>query len=376
MGKDLRGKELGVGITQQKNGLYSARYVDNCGKRRQKRFKKLQECRKWIADASYIDKHSSIAHASDMVVDAWFDYWIEIKKKTVRPNSVRNYTERYMRNIKPVIGKILLSDVKPLHCQKIFLDMADEDYKTSTIYQTRITLYNMLEFAKENDVIRYNSCKRSVKSDIGKASEKKTALTLDEQRAFLRGAAGQSYEYQYGFILQTGLRTGELVALQWRNVDFEKRTLTIDHSMEYRYKVGEWRIGEPKSKSGYRTIPLTEEAIRILIKQKEKNKEIKDIPMEFSEYIFLCRKGTPVKNSTYDTALFKICDKVGMKRFSMHVLRHTFATRCIEAGMKPKTLQGLLGHSNISITMNLYVHTTDEEKKKEIALVAQALKVI
>lgn len=84
--------------------------------------------------------------------------------------------------------------------------------------------------------------------------------------------------------------------------------------------------------------------------------------------MFLCRKGTPVKNSTYDTALFKICDKAKIPRFSMHILRHTFATRCIEAGMKPKTLQMLLGHSNIGITMNLYVHTTEEEKKKRNGL--------
>lgn len=89
--------------------------------------------------------------------------------------------------------------------------------------------------------------------------------------------------------------------------------------------------------------------------------------------MFLCRKGTPVKNSTYDSSLFKICDKAQIPRFSMHILRHTFATRCIEAGMKPKTLQMLLGHSNIGITMNLYVHTTEEEKKKEIDLVAEAL---
>ena len=88
------------------------------------------------------------------------------------------------------------------------------------------------------------------------------------------------------------------------------------------------------------------------------------------------RKGTPVKNSTYDTGLFKYCDRVGIPRFSMHVLRHTFATRCIEGGMKPKTLQKILGHSNIGITMNLYVHVTEDEKHREIDLVADALKVV
>ena len=86
---------------------------------------------------------------------------------------------------------------------------------------------------------------------------------------------------------------------------------------------------------------------------KKKNKRISEISTEWEEFVFLCRKGTPVKNSTYDTALFKICDKAKIPRFSMHILRHTFATRCIEAGMKPKTLQMLLGHSNIGITMNL-----------------------
>ncbi len=98
--------------------------------------------------------------------------------------------------------------------------------------------------------------------------------------------------------------------------------------------------------------------------------------MEWAEYIFLCKKGTPVKNSTYDTMLFKRCEKIGIPRFSMHVLRHTFATRCIEAGMKPKTLQTILGHSNIGITMNLYVHTTEDEKQKEIERIAASLKVV
>ena len=374
MGKSLKGKELGVGISQQTNGLYVARFTDRFGRRKSKRFKKLQECRQWIADATYIDEHSDLENATDMLVDAWFEYWIDLKKKTVRPNTVRNYSERYERNIKNVIGNKLLTEVKPIHCQKIFSDMADEGYKTTTIYQTRIALYNMLEFAKENEVIITNPCKKSVKSDIGKPSDKKEALTIDDQRRFLAAAKGQSYEYQYRFALQTGLRTGELVGLKWEDINFERKTLTIERSMEFRYKVGEWRVGPPKSKSGYRTIPLTDEAICILKAQKEKNRKLKVIDKEWADTVFLCRKGQPVKNSTYDTALFIICDKAGIKRFSMHVLRHTFATRCIEGGMTPKTLQKILGHSNIGITMNVYVHITEEEKQKEIDLVAEALK--
>jgi integrase len=376
MGKDLKGKELGEGIYQQSNGTYCARFVDKFGKRKSKRSKKLQEVKQWLVDTRYIDEHSDIEQASNMIVDYWFEYWISVKEKTARPNTVRNYKERYHKNIEKVIGKKLLTEVKPLHCQKIFTNMADEGYRTSTLYQTRITLYNMLEFAKENDVIVNNPCKKSVKSDMGKPSEKKKALSVDIQKQFLESAKGQSYENQFRFILQTGLRTGELVGLKWKDIDFEEKILKIQRSMEYRYTTGVWRVGEPKSKSGYRTVPLTDEAIRILKSQREKNQNIKYIPNEWAEQVFLCRKGEPVKNSTYDTALFKICDKANIKRFSMHVLRHTFATRCIEGGMLPKTLQKILGHSNIGITMNLYVHITEEEKLKEINMVANTLNLI
>lgn len=375
MGRNLKGKELGEGIYQQANGTYCARFIDRFGKRKSKRSKKLQEVRQWLADATYINEHSDIEQATNMMVDAWFEYWIDVKKKTVRPNTVRNYTERYNKNIQKIIGRKILTEVKPIHCQKIFTDMAEEGYKTSTIYQTRIALFNMLEFAKENEVILSNPCKKSVKSDMGKPSQKKEALTIDIQKKFIEYAKGQSYENQFRFILQTGLRTGELVGLKWEDIDFSKKAIRIQRSMEYRYSVGEWRIGEPKSKAGYRTIPLTDETIRILTEQKEKNKNIKKIQEEWYEFIFLSRKGEPVKNSAYDTALFKICDKAKINRFSMHVLRHTFATRCIEGGMMPKTLQKILGHSNIGITMNLYVHITEDEKQKEIDKVSCILNV-
>lgn len=157
-----------------------------------------------------------------------------------------------------------------------------------------------------------------MKSDVGLPSTKKEALTRDVQKSFLLQAKGQSYELQYRFILQTGLRTGKLVGLRWSDVDFAKRTITIQRTMEYRHPDCVWRTGPPKSKSGYRTIPLTDEAVGILKSQKQKNKEIKVISREWLDCVFLCWKGTPVKNSAYDTALFKICDKAGISRFSMH----------------------------------------------------------
>ena len=121
---------------------------------------------------------------------------------------------------------------------------------------------------------------------------------------------------------------------------------------------------------------MTEEAVAILKRQKKKIREIKVIDMRFKEHVFLCRKGEPTKNSAYDTALFKLCDKAGIERFSMHVLRHTMATRCIEGGMRPKTLQVILGHANVGITMNLYVHVTEDEKVKEVEKIESALKIV
>lgn len=377
MGKDLKGKELGVGICQRKDGLYTGRFVSKCnGKSIQRYFPKLQDCRRWYADAKFKDEHGGINASGDMTVTTWFNYWIEeVKGNSIRPNTTRNYKERFENNIRDCIGNMILSDVKPMHCQNVLNQMKDK-YKSSTIYQTRITMYCMFSDAVENDVMSKNPVTKAIKHNIGKESKKVRALSVDEQKKFLEVANNTSNYNQFAFILQTGLRTGELIGLKWSDIDFEKCVMHIQRSMEYRYSVGEWRIGEPKSKSGYRDIPLTEEAITILKNQKEKLKTIKVINMQFSEFVFLCRKGEPTKNSAYDTSLHKLCDKAGINRFSMHTLRHTFATRCIEGNMRPKTLQVILGHSNVGITMNLYVHVTEDEKIKEVEKIKNALKIV
>ena len=273
MGKDLKGRDLGVGIYQRQDGLYSARYTNKLGKRKEKYFKKLQECRQWIADARFIDSHSDLSAGENMTVEAWFDYFInDIKGDTIRPNTQRNYKERFERNIKGHIGRMLLSEVKPIHCQDILNKMTPE-YAESTVYQCRITMYVLFEAAVENDILGRNPVKKSVKVPPGRKSKEKRVLSVEEQKLFLDTAYGTSNYNQFAFLLQTGLRTGEMIGLRWSDIDFEEGVIRITRSMEYRHSTGEWRIGPPKSKSGYRDIPITQECRRILLAQREKVKK-------------------------------------------------------------------------------------------------------
>ncbi len=375
MGKDLKGKELGVGISQRKDGLYTARFVSRTGKRKQKYFHKLQECRKWIADAQFEDEHGDINASGDMTVDAWFEYWIEnIKSASVKKSTRSRYGEIYEQHIKPYIGDMILCDIKPLHCQNIFNIMVNSGYKNSSIGLTYTVIRGLFDDAVENVLINKSPVTRSVQCTQGKAPETKTAMTVDEQKRFLSLAQKSSYYYQYAFVLQTGIRVGELAGLRWSDIDFEKKICRISRTMNQ--IKGEWVVGTPKSKAGKREIPLTDEAVDILNKVKGDKKRIPVTQIQYHDTIFFSRNGRPIDDSAYNAALRKICDRAVMPHISMHTLRHTFATRCIEAGMQPKTLQEILGHSTISMSMNVYVHVMEDTKIKEMQSVQPALKVI
>ena len=375
MGKDLRGKELGVGISQRKDGMYTGRFTTRSGKRKQRYFHKLQECRAWMADAQFEDEHGSVLFSDSPTADAWFEYWInEVKGDNIRLTTKGTYRKYWKNNISPLIGKMELKDITPMHCQRI-LNHLNERHKMSTIRTHRTFMWSVFECAVENDLIEKNPVRKSVRATGGEKTEGREALTVEEQKVFLLGAEKSLYYNGYAFVLQTGIRVGELIALKWSDVDFKNRKLQIRRSASEIPKQG-FVIGEPKTESGYRDIPLTEEAISILYRQREKNSKNKIIPIQYADYIFLNRNGSLIQRSAYNQGINTICSRLGMRKFSIHILRHTFATRCIENGMRPKTLQTILGHSKIEVTMNLYVHVTEDSKADEMELIEGNLKLV
>ena len=286
MGKNLKGKECGKGICQRKDGLYYARFVDKTGKRHEKYLPTLPDARNWIEESKYADAHEDVFVATDTTVDQWFDFWIENIVGDLAPNTLRNYRERYVHNIQPVMGKMMIANVKPMHCKKVFIQM-DADYAGSTIRQAYITMGTLFKAAKMNDLITKHPMDGVRYTKPVRATDDIKFLTRDEQRVFLETAKRSRNYNQYALILETGLRTGEMIGLTWDAIDFQNRTLTVNKTLECRHKQHFWRAGPPKTQQSYRTIPLTDRAYEILKEIKDKRPWQKESPLlsQTLEYI-------------------------------------------------------------------------------------------
>lgn len=357
MGKNLRGKELGSGISQLQNGKYCARYRRKDGTRPSKWFDKLEDARKWVNDYKYND----ISASSNMFFDTWFNYWLKnIKGDTIREGTHTVYNNRYKSRMKDLIGDMQLSTIKSMHCQNVLNQAYNKGDHYDSVKKLRSIMYSVFQSAVENELITKNPVTSSVKA-LGEESKEKIILTAEEQREFTTIATDYAAGDIFLFALETGLRAGELLGLKWSDIDYKNRILTVKRTLIF--DEGRFKDSPPKTKSSNRIVPLTTKAISIL---KERKKLKLPVVLGYQDYVFLNGNGKPQHTAIYNRVLKSIGKKIGVEGLSMHSLRHSFATRCIESGMRPKTLQKILGHSSLSMTMDLYVHVTFETELLEM----------
>ena len=168
--------------------------------------------------------------------------------------------------------------------------------------------------------------------------------------------------------LNTGLRLSEICALKWSDIDFENAILHVRTTVARVRNTGEGSktkliIDRPKTKSSFRDIPISSYLMKMLVSLYEKRK---------SEYVVSDQEGF-ISPRTYSYRFHKVLEKYNVKQVNYHALRHTFATRCIEHGVDVKTLSEILGHSNASITLNTYVHSSMERKREQLEKLTTAI---
>lgn len=349
MGKDLKGKEIGEGVYQLQSGKYCAR-VAGFGKRISKTFDRLVEAKIWVAERQA--RTSTKLFDEAMTLDEWFNYWIEdIKRPAVKYSTYESYRDIYTNRIKDKMGYMRLQNIRAIDCQKLLNDELKIN-KHSTVKHTLMCLQQLFNSAVDGELIDHSPVEK-IRIRGGEKKERRV-LTAEEQRKLVEYVTSHNLKHsdEWLFILETGLRIGELLGLKWSDV--EDRKIYVRRQMYYVREDRHYIETTPKTQSGMRMIPLTKKAYSIL-----KNRKVTRL-----DYIFLDPKTETRVDST--RALWHVCDKIGIERISVHGLRHSFATRCIEAGMRPKTLQKILGHSTLAMTMDLYVHVTDDTLEEEM----------
>lgn len=389
MGKDLKGKELGAGINQKPHGSYQARYVDRFGERRSIYNKNLTELKRELERLKYEKKMGLNVINDKMTLNEWYKKWIEIHKfNTICLNTKRYYEQVYVKHIAPSLGKRKLNSITQLMIKRLLKDLSQKGLKFETQNKVRILLLDMFDKALIDNYVRRNPAKgiRLVRNE--KVDRK--VLTVEEQAEFFECSKGTFYDNLFMVAITSGLRIGEIAALTWSDIDLEKKEISISKSLLYQKLDGDdkktFHLGNTKTKSSVRKVPINRQCELALKKQAMLKKviasrSIKDTPKEFKDLLFVTRYNTPINTQICTDAIKRIVDEINLRKhdleqmeyFSSHTFRHTFATRCFEAGIKPKTVQQFLGHATLQMTMDLYTHLLDDHKTSEMLKLEEAL---
>ena len=376
MGKDVLGRELGRGIVQAKSGEFIGKYVE-FGRTVSKAFPTREVCEQWLEDNRGRKIPMCVLKDPDsLTVDTWLWFYLErIHKPEVRENSYLLYKRLFRLYVRPHIGSVPLRDLRPDMVQQILLMLQQRGSPKGTMKMVRTAVHDAMEKAVERDLLKANPVNRLViiPREIYRKPARK-ALSREEQGKVLEYLEGTVYYNPLAFLMLTGLRVGEMTGLMWDDVDWEGGSISIRRTMEKKTG-GYWRIGPPKGANGQRVIPINEDSRRILLRQKESDQSLRKVPKRFRDFVFLRRDGFPWDKSALDRYIRKVADALEIEHFSHNTLRNTYAMRCLEEGMNPKSLQILLGHCKIEMTIERYIDVPEEENIDEMFDIEEALDV-
>lgn len=324
-----------------------------------------------------------------------YSLWRELKRG-VRDNTYSNYCYLYDAYVKDSIGNAYIASLKKSDIKRFFNHLADERrLKIGTIDGVHTVLHQVFQLAADDEWISSNPADGAIKELMRARNihrEKRQALTKQEQKLLLRFLSGNNPNARWRpitvILLETGMRVGEATGLRWCDLDFENGLIHVDHTLVYydsRKNGCRFAINDTKTPASKRVIPMTSAARKAFLEEREMQKALgvhcEDSIDGYTDFIFLNRFGHVHHQGTLNKAYKRIirdCNdaeflrdnnpKVLLPNFSCHNLRHTFATRLCESGMNMKVAQEILGHADISTTMDLYVTVTKEMRDKAMCL--------
>lgn len=387
--RDSKNRILRLGESQRKDGRYAYKYTDVLGK--------VQFVYAWKlvpTDKTPVGKRDDISlREKEKRIRKDLDYGIDIngRKMTVRElyakqtrhrGNVRYNTVQGRKRLMKLLeedklGSYPIENVKQSDVKEWVLRMKQKGISYKTISNDKRSLKAAFYAAIQDDCIRKNPFAFQLNTVIEDDTEPKIPLTLEQEEALLafiqKDRIYQKYYDEFIILLGTGLRISELCGLTDANLDFENKTIKVDHQLLRSSETG-YYIEKPKTQSGIRQIPMSEKVCAAIRRVLENRREAKNISIDgWSNFLFLNREGYPKTASNYDNMFRRVAEKYNKcheialpKIMTPHTLRHTFCTNLANAGMNPKALQYVMGHSNISMTLDYYAHASFTVAKAEM----------